>query len=253
MVRSFEDRPLPRESVERILANGQRGPSAGFSQAQAFLVFDGKDEVARFWDVVNPSRAGGWPELFCAPLIVVCCSEKDVMLSRYALPDKGWTDRSESQWPVPFWDVDAAMAAMIVLLTAVDLGLGALFFGIRRIPDFRKAFGVPERVTPIGAIAIGWPSPDDRPSPSLRIVARRPSAAVIHRGRWGRPPPFALDHVRIRERPLPVSTIRAIAARARSATSGGTVMNVVAEEARLSPAVCGAVLIARRGPAWEPP
>lgn len=187
MVRSFEDRPLPRESVERILANARRGPSAGFSQAQAFLVFDGKDEVRRFWDVVNPSREGGWEDLFNAPLVVVCCSDKDVMLARYGLPDKGWTDRSEARWPVPYWDVDAAMAAMIVLLTVVDLGLGALFFGIQRMPEFKEAFGLPERVTPIGAIAIGWPKPDDRPSPSLRTVGRRPSTSMIHRGRWGGP------------------------------------------------------------------
>lgn len=185
MIRTFEDRSLSRDLVERILANAQKGPSAGFSQAQAFLIFDGHEEVARFWDVVNPNREGGWPDLFDAPLIVVCCSEKDVMLARYSLPDKGWTDRSESHWPVPYWDIDTAMAAMIVLLTAVDLGLGALFFGIFRMREFKEAFGVPERVTPIGAIAIGYAKPKDRPSPSLKIVGRRPPQQVIHRRAWG--------------------------------------------------------------------
>jgi len=185
MVRSFEDRPVPREMLERILANAQKAPSAGFSQAYAFLVFDGKDEVAKFWDVANPKREGGWPDLFNAPLMLVCCSEKDVALARYSLPDKGWTDRSESHWPVPYWDVDTAMAAMIVLLTAVDLGLGALFFGIFQMKEFKETFGVPERVTPIGAIAIGWPKPKDRPSPSLKIVGRRPAQQVVHWGKWG--------------------------------------------------------------------
>jgi len=31
MVRSFEDRPIPSEVVERIVANVQKAPSAGFS------------------------------------------------------------------------------------------------------------------------------------------------------------------------------------------------------------------------------
>lgn len=185
MVRSFEARPIPKEMLERIFANAQKVPSAGFSQPHDLLVFDGKDEVARFWDVVNPHREGGWPDLFNAPLVIVCCSDKDRALDRYALPDKGWTDRSESHWPVPYWDIDTAMAAMVILLTAVDLGLGALFFGIFRTKEFKQAVGVPERVTPIGAIAIGWPKPKDRPSSSLKVVGRRPASDLIHRGRWG--------------------------------------------------------------------
>jgi hypothetical protein len=51
-------------------------------------------------------------------------------LDRYAEPDKGWTDRSLDRWPIPYWDTDTAMAAMVVLLGAVDAGLGALFFGV---------------------------------------------------------------------------------------------------------------------------
>jgi nitroreductase len=187
MVRSFEDRPVPHEMLERLLANGHRAPSAGYSQGWSFLVFEGKDEVARFWDAADPGREGwkGWPDIWNAPVMLVPCSEKDVYIERYARPDKGWTDRSESHWPVPYWDIDTAMAAMIVLLSAVDLGLGALFFGIFRMKEFKDAFGIPERVTPIGAIAIGWPKPTDRPSPSLKTVGRRPAEHVVHWGRWG--------------------------------------------------------------------
>lgn len=187
MVRSFEDRPVPREMVDRILANAQKAPSAGFSQPYQFLVFDGKEEVARFWEVADPARRGwkGWPDIWNAPLMIVACSVKDLAIERYALPDKGWTDRSESHWPVPYWDIDTAMASMNILLTAVDLGLGALFFGIFRMKEFKEAFGIPERVTPIGAIAVGWPKPKDRPSPSLRIVGRRDPSRAVHWGRWG--------------------------------------------------------------------
>ncbi len=187
MVRSFEDRPVAHGMVERLLANARKAPSAGFSQAYSFLVFEGKEEVARFWNVADPERRGwksGWPDLYSAPLMIVCCSEKDVALDRYALPDKGWTDRSESHWPVPYWDIDTAMAAMLILLTAVDLGLGALFFGIFRMKELKDEFGIPESVTPIGAIAIGHPKPKDRPSPSIKSVGRRPADQVVHRGRW---------------------------------------------------------------------
>lgn len=185
MVRSFEDRPIPREMVDRLIANGHRAPSAGYSQGFSFIVFDGKEEALRFWDVADPERRSTWTDLYNAALVLVPCSEKDVYLDRYARADKGWTDRSESHWPVPYWDIDTAMAAMNVLLTAVDLGLGALFFGVFRTSEFKEAFGVPDRVTPIGAIAIGWPKPKDKPSPSLKAVGRRAAEQVVHWGRWG--------------------------------------------------------------------
>ena len=186
MVRSFEPQPVDRAQVQRLLHNGRRAPSAGYSQGYSFIALDGH-EVQRFWDVADPQRQAwkGWPDLWNAPLIIVPCSEKDVYIDRYSRPDKGWTDRSESHWPVPYWDIDTAMAAENILLTAVDLGLGALFFGIFRMREFKEAFGIPERVTPIGAIAIGHPKPGDRPSPSIKVVGRRPSEQLTHWGRWG--------------------------------------------------------------------
>ena len=174
MVRSFEDRPIAPEVVGRIVRNAQRAPSAGFSQGQAFVVLDGREQTARYWDALWPAerrRDWAWPDLFNAPLLVVCLSSKDIYLDRYAEADKGWTDRDERRWPVPYWDIDAGMAAMIILLDAVDAGLGAIFFG------------VPEAFTAIGTIAIGHPKPQDRPSPSL-ARGRRRGAEVVHRGAW---------------------------------------------------------------------
>ena len=186
MVRNFDARPLDHEVVERIVANALRAPSAGFTQGWAFLVLEGKTETERFWKATFASaeararfRRQG---LFAAPLIVVSLSHKDAYLDRYAEPDKGWTDRSESHWPVPYWDVDAGFASILMLLTAVDAGLGALFFGVFEPERFRVAFGVPDAYTPVGALAIGHPLPDD-PSPSLGR-GRRPLDAVVHRGRW---------------------------------------------------------------------
>lgn len=187
MVRNFEDRPVPPEVLGRILDNARRAPSAGFSQGWAFLVLEGRDETERFWSATfDPGDREDfrWAGLFRAPVVVVALSHKEAYLARYAEPDKGWADRDEARWPVPYWDVDTGFAALLMLLTAVDAGLGALFFGIfpAKLPAFRAAFGVPEAYTPIGAVALGWPAPDE-PSPSLRR-GRRPAEEVVHRGRW---------------------------------------------------------------------
>jgi nitroreductase len=78
------------------------------------------------------------------------------------------------------------MAALLMLLTAVDEGLGACFFGIPpgRIDAFRKAFGVPEEYSPIGCVSVGYAGEDDVRSPSLRR-GRRTVDEVVHRGGWG--------------------------------------------------------------------
>ena len=190
MVRNFSTRPLPEGALDRMLANALHAPSAGFSQGWAFLALEGQDQTQRFWDASFPSaearQSFGRPGLFNAPAIVVPLSHKQAYLDRYAEPDKGVFDKRESFWPVPYWDIDTGMAALLMLLTTVDEGLGALFFGVfpERMAPVRQAFGVPEEFTPIGAIAVGWEAEEgDEPSPSLRR-GRRPVAEVVHRGRW---------------------------------------------------------------------
>ncbi|HEX6967564.1 MAG TPA: nitroreductase family protein [Micromonosporaceae bacterium] len=188
MVRNYDpERPVPPEVVDRLLEHAIRAPSAGFSQGWAFLVLDTPQQRELFWSATTPEGSGQTEWLSGmkrAPLIVVPMSNRSAYLERYAEPDKGWTDRDERRWPVPYWHIDTGFAALLMLLTVVDEGLGACFFGIppERTEAFRDAFGVPVEYTPIGAMTVGYPAPDRR-SPSLKR-GRRPVAEVVHRGRW---------------------------------------------------------------------
>lgn len=187
MVRNYDpDRPVPAKAVERLLDHAIRAPSAGFSQGWGFLVLAEPVDRERFWTATSePGRESPWlAGMRNAPLIVVAHSHKDAYLDRYAEPDKGWTDRDEARWPVPYWHIDTGMAVLMMLLTVVDEGLGACFFGIppERMAGYRATFGVPAGFTPIGAITVGYPAPDRR-SPSLKRGRRGPDR-VVHRGRW---------------------------------------------------------------------
>ncbi|MGH7911381.1 MAG: nitroreductase family protein [Candidatus Dormibacteraceae bacterium] len=184
MIRSYEDRPVPEDFVERIVRNGLRAPSAGFSQGWAFLVLTESPDRERFFSVAAIPATGAARGLAGAPLVIVALSHKQAYLDRYAEPDKGWTDRAESRWPVAYWDIDASFAALQMHLTAIDLGLGTCFSGIPsdRIPAFKDAFGVPDAYHPVGYVTAGYPAADV-PSPSLRR-GHRPVEEVLHRGRW---------------------------------------------------------------------
>jgi nitroreductase len=189
MVRSFEPTPIPADVLDRVLQNALHAPSAGFTHGFAFLVLEGEEQAKRFWSVTfdnaDRRRTFGYPRLLDAPVLVIPLSSKQAYLDRYAEPDKGVYDRRESFWPVPYWHIDTGFAAMLMLLTAVDAGLGALFFGIfpEHLDGFRTEFGVPDTFTPIGAIALGYPAGDDARSPSLDR-GRKPLATVVHRANW---------------------------------------------------------------------
>ena len=190
MVRRYSPEPVDRAVVDRLLRNAVRAPSAGFSQGWAFLVLDEPADVARFWQVTAGERLSSpdaWLRgMVTAPVVVVPLSSKQAYLERYAEADKGWTDRDEGRWPVPYWHLDTAMASLLVLLTAVDEGLGACFFGVEpeRVDPLREAFGVPPAYTPVGAITVGRRTADPGVTGSARR-GRRPLEEVVHRGRWG--------------------------------------------------------------------
>jgi nitroreductase len=184
MVRRFVDRSVEPEVLGRILDNATRAPSAGFSQGWAFVVLEG-DDRRPFWETARPDAPfdPSPGSLHAAGAVVLPLAHKQAYLDRYSMPDKqrfGLGD--ETRWPIPYWLVDVAFATQSLLLSAVDAGLGALFFGVFEVERFRAAFGVPSAYTPVGAVAIGYPLPDD-PSPSV-ARGRRPSGEVVHRGRW---------------------------------------------------------------------
>ena len=193
MVRAYDDRPVPAATLAELLDLAIRAPSAGFSQGWDFLVLRTPSEVSRFWTAsADPdTEPDGWLRgMQTAPVLILCLSDADRYLDRYAEPDKGWADRDPARWPVPYWDVDTGMASLLILLSAVDSGLGGCFFGVppERQAAVLAAFGAPAQRRIVGVISLGYPATDgsDRRSPSLRR-GRRPVSEVAHDGRFGVP------------------------------------------------------------------
>ncbi len=190
MVRAYTDQPVPPAVLDAALQHAIRAPSAGFTQGWDFLVLTSAPDRARFWQVCrDPERPkDGWlTAMMSAPALIVCLSSKQAYLRRYAEADKGWVDEAEARWPVPYWHVDTGMAALLMLLTAVDRGLAGCFFGLpgERVTPFRAAFDVPADREPVGVVSLGYPAPDRR-SASLRR-GRKSVEEVAHLGRFGVP------------------------------------------------------------------
>jgi nitroreductase len=187
MTRRFDAQPLPRGLLDELLDLARRAPSAGFSQGVYFLVLDG-DTLQRFW---TETVEQAWREEIAegigrCPVVVIPLADAEAYTARYAEADKiahGLADAAA--WPVPYWMTDTAMATQNLLLLAEERGLGALLFGLfRDTAPFLAGLGVPARLQPLGAVAIGVRATDDVASGSSTTHPRRTLAEVVRHNRW---------------------------------------------------------------------
>jgi nitroreductase len=189
MTRAFRPDPIPHELLAAVVEAGRRAPSAGNSQGFAFVVLEGPDQTARYWDTTLSERESfGFPGLLEAPALVIVLAHPQAYVDRYAEPDKADTGLGggADRWPVAYWTVDASFAAMLIQLAAIDAGLGVLFFG----PFEHEAavlldLGVPEGYEAIGTIALGWPDVErDTRAGTSASRPRRARDEVVHWDGW---------------------------------------------------------------------
>jgi nitroreductase len=186
MVREFISEPVPREVLERVLETGLHAPSAGFAQGLELVVLDRPDQIDEFWRITDPwaRKTGGYRGR--PPMVVIPMGNVHTYLERYSRPDKeGLGMDVEEGWPVPYWDLDAAMSVMLILLAAVEEGLGGWYFGIfYGEAELMRHLGVPEGLRPIGAVALGFPSGRERGRRSGLWRDRKRLQETLHFGRW---------------------------------------------------------------------
>jgi nitroreductase len=191
MVRSFSSASIEPAVVDHILDAALRSPTAGNTSGTAWVVLEGPEQTATFWDATtdvewrtrNPRRSAG---LQRAPVLLLAYSSPDAYVDRYTEADKSGSGLGEGAhlWPVPYWTGDAAFGVMTVLLGAVDAGLGACILGTFRGEDeLATRLGVPQGWRLFCAVALGRRDGDDHRSTSLD--RQRPLwAERVHRSRW---------------------------------------------------------------------
>lgn len=159
-IRKFEDRPVSRALVAKLLQALFSSPSAMDARPWSFVIVDDR-EVLRGLGRAMPHC----DMLLEAPLGIVICGEP----ARERAPG--------------FWPQDCSAATQNVLLAAHALGLGGVWVGLYpmddRVAAVRRALEIPETVIPFALAAIGHPA--EHPAPENRFDAAR-----VHHNRWGR-------------------------------------------------------------------
>jgi nitroreductase len=191
MVRSFSTEPVDPMVVDRLVRSALRSPSAGNTGGTAWVVLQGPEETAVYFDATTDAdwraHSRDWIDgLQRAPVVLLAYTSPDLYVSRYAEPDKegAGLGAGADRWPIPYWYGDAAFGVMVVLLGAVDAGLGACILGaFRGEEELGDRLGVPSGWRLFCAVVLGHPDGRDHRSASLDRHRPRPEDRV-HRGRW---------------------------------------------------------------------
>lgn len=186
MVRNYTGDPVDAAALDRIIDAGLRAPSAGFTQGQSFVVVTEPDTRSRIAELAGEPEyvARGFdPWVSRAPVHIVVCVSEAAYHDRYREPDKTDASGQETDWPVPYWWVDAGASLMAILLASVNEGLAAGFLGAQSFEGLAELLAIPAEVAPIGVVTIGHPAPDRKSSSLAR--GRRPG--TVHREVWTPP------------------------------------------------------------------
>ena len=189
MVRNYTDEPVEREVVERIVARGRKAPSGGFSQGNRFVVVTEGETRARIAELAQEPeyvRLGFDPWISRAPVHVVVATREESYHERYRQPDKLDESGQEVEWRVPWWWVDAGKAIMLLLLSAIEEGLGAGLFGLVGDDNdrLRQLLGMPADLEVVGVVTIGHSAMETRDGGSRRKFPWKPLEEVVRWERW---------------------------------------------------------------------
>ena len=187
-VRRFSAERPDRAVIDRCIDQARRAPTAGFSQGVDFLVLDEPVALAEFWAMTDDPAfpLDDDEQASRPPVLVLVWSDPQRYLARYSAPDKiEFGIDTEESWPVKFWDIDAAMAAMQLQLAAVSAGIDTWFFGMSYGEEaVRQRFGVPADRKQVGIVALGYRFDGEQPQSSFSRSRRRPLEEQLHRNGW---------------------------------------------------------------------
>ena len=130
-------------------------------------------------------KMGLEPWISRAPVHIVVASREESYHERYRQPDKVDESGEEIEWRVPWWWVDAGKSMMLLLLAAIDEGLGAGLFGLLGDDNdrLRELLGMPGDLEIVGVVTVGHPGEGDSGG-SRKKFSWKPLAEVVRWEHW---------------------------------------------------------------------
>ncbi|MFV0553871.1 MAG: flavin reductase [Mangrovibacterium sp.] len=146
-VRNFTDRQVSKEQLETLARAGMAAPTAVNKQPWAFVAINERAMLDKLCTALPRAKM-----LEAATAAMVVCGDMNK-----ALEGKGQE----------YWIQDCSAATQNILLAAESLGLGAVWTGVYpmedRVQAVKDILNMPEHLTPLCVIPIGYPTGVDQP------------------------------------------------------------------------------------------
>lgn len=137
-IRKFKDQAVEPEKIDRMLKAAMQAPSAANQQPWEFIVVQDKGMLEQ----LSQTSPYAKPAAGSAVTFVLLANENVIRIPTA-------------------WEQDMGAAAQNLLLEAVHLGLGGVWFGVATLDsvaeNVRKLFSLPANVKPFALISAGYP------------------------------------------------------------------------------------------------
>lgn len=163
MIRSYKSDPVPEQKIQQLLKYAARAPSGGNLQPWEFVVAKNPDVRAALAKAAMNHTA-----VATAPVVIATCAD---------------IQRAGSQFGArgSFVSlIDTAFASLLVLLGAVEQGLGACFVASYNAEEVAKLFALPPHVRPVGLITVGYAAEAPQKPPTKKIPLKK----LVHVDKW---------------------------------------------------------------------
>ena len=156
-IRKYTDKKIPEETITKLLKAAMNAPSAHNKQPWHFIVVDDRETLNKV------------PEYHQYSKMLENASHAIVVLGDNMVQT---TD---------FWIHDTSAATENILIAANALGLGAVWLGVHPsealIMGTKKLFNIPDHVTPLGIISLGYPE-------EIKPPRENYNPEKVHRNKW---------------------------------------------------------------------
>ncbi len=157
-VRSYADRPVEPEKVQRLLEAARLAPSASNRQESRFVVVTQRERRAALARAANDQRF-----VADAPVIIAACADTDGHVM------------SCGQLCYP---IDVAIAIDHMTLQAAAEGLGTCWIGAFSESQVKEILGIPAAIRVVEMLTVGYAA--GPPS----ALSRRPLQSLVHWETW---------------------------------------------------------------------
>lgn len=147
-IRAYENTPIPKEKIERILESARLAPSASNIQPWHFIIVSDAEKRKTL------AKAPFARFLKEAPIVIVGCGDQ----------------KASPKW----FMVDVAIAMQNMVLTATSMGIGTCWVGSFDENQLREMLKIPENYRVVALLALGYPRKKvDIQGKILHLVRRR--------------------------------------------------------------------------------